>query len=354
MGLRQIQFSEAILEATRQCMEADRRVYVMGLGVPDPKGTFGTTLGLQEIFGEKRVLDMPTSENGMTGVAVGSALVGMRPLMTHQRVDFTLLAMDQIINNAAKWHYMFGGRMKVPLVIRMVIGRGWGQGPQHSQCLQGFFAHVPGLKVVMPATAHDAKGLLISAIEDDNPVIFIEHRWLHMTIGSVPEEMYRVPLGKASLHREGTDVSLVASSYMTLEALRAAEHLEKLGVSAEVVDLRSLKPLDEETVLGSVRKTGRLVAVDHAWRSVGFAAELLALAAEGAYDSLKSAPRRVTLPDLPTPSTPALANAYYPRAIEIVNAALETLGRSATEEDVLGIRHDMPLDVPDKSFIGPF
>ena len=194
---RELKYFQAILEATDQCLAADPRVYVIGLGVTDPKGIFGTTLGLEAKYGPRRVMDMPVSENALTGIALGSAVTGMRPIMTHQRVDFALLALDQLINNAAKWHTMFGGRMRAPMVIRLIIGRGWGQGPQHSQSLQALFAHIPGLKVVMPATPYDAKGLLVAAVEDDNPVIYLEHRWLHGIWGPVPEERYRVPLGEA-------------------------------------------------------------------------------------------------------------------------------------------------------------
>src|SRR5439155_14037220 len=229
---RDLKFFQAINEALDLCMASDPAVYLMGLGVPDPKGIFGTTLGLKEKYGPARVLDMPTSENGMTGVAIGSALVGMRPVMVHQRIEFALLAVEQIVNQAAKWHYMFAGQMRVPMVIRLVIGRGWGQGPQHSQSLQSWFAHIPGLKVVMPASPYDAKGLLISSVEDNNPVIFLEHRWLHNTFGAVPEGVYRVPLGKARVLRSGKDLSFVAISYMVLEALRAAEILARFGIQA--------------------------------------------------------------------------------------------------------------------------
>ncbi len=194
-------FNEAILEAHDQLMAVDPNVYIMGLGVPDPKGIFGTTVGLQEKYGPNRVMDMPCSENAMTGVAIGSALVGMRPIMTHQRVDFFLLALDQLVNNACKWHFMFGGQLNVPLVIRLIIGRGWGQGPQHSQTLTSFFAHLPGLKVVAPSSPYDAKGLLISAVEDNNPVVYLEHRWLHNIYGEVPSEIYRVPLGNETMHQ---------------------------------------------------------------------------------------------------------------------------------------------------------
>ena len=220
---RQLKFYEAIREATDQKMAQDPNIYLMGLGVPDPKGIFGTTSGLAEKYGPNRVMDMPTSENAMTGIAIGSAILGMRPIMTHQRVDFFILALDQLINNAAKWHYMFGGQMKVPLVIRLIIGRGWGQGPQHSQSLHSFFAHVPGLKVVMPSTPQDAKGLLISAIEDDNPVVYLEHRWLHNTFGEVSPDPTPIPIGKAKIVRPGTDITIVAASHMVLEALAAIQ-----------------------------------------------------------------------------------------------------------------------------------
>jgi len=260
--IRQLKFFQALNEAIDLCMAMDPVVYVMGLGVPDPKGIFGTTLGLQQKYGSQRVMDMPTAENGMTGVAIGSALVGMRPILTHQRIDFALLAIEQMVNQAAKWHYMFGGQMRIPLVMRMIVGRGWGQGPQHSQSLQAWFAHVPGLKVVMPTTPYDAKGLLIASIEDNNPVVFIEHRWLYNITGHVPEGVYRVPLGRARVIRAGDDLTIAATSYMTLEALRAAEILAEDGVRAEIVDIRTLKPLDEGTILESVRKTGHLIVAD--------------------------------------------------------------------------------------------
>jgi len=351
---REITYAKAILEATAQCMAEDPSTYIMGLGVPDPKGIFGTTLGLKDQFGDKRVLDMPVSENGMTGVAIGSALVGMRPIMTHQRIDFMLLALDQIINNAAKWHYMFGGKMKVPLTIRLLIGRGWGQGPQHSQSLQAIFTHIPGLKVVMPFTPYDAKGLLVSAIRDNNPVIYIEHRWLHNITGEVPEEIYTVPLGKARIVKEGNDITIAASSYMVLEAMKAADYLEKDGITSEIIDIRSLKPLDDETIIASVKKTGRLLVADDGCRINGFAAEVVAMVTEKAFDSLKNAPRRITLPDLPTPTSPALANKYYPGTIGVINEIRAIFNLPEKSEEELGIRHEQPLDVPDKSFTGPF
>ena len=225
--MRNKKYCEAINEALSLAMELDESVICYGLGVPDPKGVFGTTLGLQEKFGDKRVFDMPTAENAMTGVAIGASLYGIRSVITHQRLDFFLLAMDQLVNNAAKWHYMFGGQNSVPITIRLIIGRGWGQGPTHSQNLQSIFAHIPGLKVVMPTTSADAKGLLLESIFDDNPVLFLEHRWLHNLEGNVPEGDYRVPIGKAQLLKEGSDVTIVSLSYMSIEALHAVEVLEK-------------------------------------------------------------------------------------------------------------------------------
>jgi len=352
---RDLRFFQAINEATDLCLARDPSVYLMGLHVPaDPKGVFGTVLGLQKKYGPDRVMDMPTSENGMTGMAIGSSLVGMRPIMVHQRVEFALLAVEQIINQAANWHYMFGGQDAMPLVIRMMIGRGWGQGPQHSQSLQAMFAHVPGLKVVMPVTPHDAKGLLIAAVEDNNPVIYLEHRWLHNIFGPVPEGRYTVPIGQARTARPGRDVTIVATSYMVLESLRAADLLAKDGIDAEVVDVRTLRPLDTRHILASVHKTGRLVAVDGAWRSLGFAGEIVALVAERTYGTLKAAPRRVTFPDVPTPSTPALAQHFYPRAVHIVNEIRTMMGLPEVTEEQLGIQHETPLDVPDKGFSGPF
>ncbi|CCQ61653.1 alpha-ketoacid dehydrogenase subunit beta [Crocosphaera watsonii] len=325
MSERSITFAQAINEALIQGMTEDPNVYIMGEGVPDPKGIFGTTTGLRDKFGENRVLDMPVAENGMTGVAIGSAIMGMRPILTHQRVDFALLAMDQMVNQAAKWHYMFGGKHIVPLVIRLIVGRGWGQGPQHSQSLQSWFAHIPGLKVVMPTTPQDAKGLLLASIRDDNPVIFLEHRWLHNISDRVKSENYDTPLGKARISREGEDLTIVSTSYMTLEALRVAEWLEKAGVSTEVVDVRSLRPLDTETIVNSVEKTGKLLVTDTGWTNYGVTAEIMALVTEQAFSKLKCAPRRVALPDVPTPTSHAVAQYYYPRATDLYRVACDLL-----------------------------
>ncbi len=349
-------FNEAILEATDQLLDLDENVYLMGLGVPDPKGIFGTTVGLEEKYGSERVMDMPTSENAMTGVAIGSAIMGMRPIMTHQRVDFFLLALDQLINNASKWHYMFNDQMHVPLVIRLIVGRGWGQGPQHSQSLHSLFAHIPGLKVVAPATPYDAKGLLISAVKDNHPVVYLEHRWLHNIHGEVPEEIYEVPIGKAKVMHEGSDITLIASSHMTLEARKAVELLEQEGISAELIDLRSLRPLDTETLFTSVRKTKRALLLDGDWKTCGFAAELSALLTEELFDELKAPPKRLTYPDSFSPTSWALSNHYYPTANDITITVLQMLGKPAKKliSKLLEQKMSGPLDVPDKSFTGPF
>ena len=229
---RLINFASSVNEALFTAMELDEKVLCYGLGVDDPKHIFQTTQGLKERFGNERVFDIPTSENAMTGVAVGAAMKGYRSVMVHQRLDFFLLAMDQLVNSAAKCHYMFGGQHSVPIVIRLIIGRGWGQGPTHSQSLQSWFAHIPGLKVVMPSTPKDAKGLLIASIFDDNPVIFLEHRWLHnQKEGDVPEGNFRIPLGKANRLVEGKDVSIISMSYMTIEAIKAVKFLKSENIS---------------------------------------------------------------------------------------------------------------------------
>jgi pyruvate/2-oxoglutarate/acetoin dehydrogenase E1 component len=351
---RLIRYSDAVRETLDLALERDPSVYVMGLGVPDPKGVFGTTLGLQERHGTERVLDMPTAENGMTGVAIGSAIVGMRPVMVHQRIDFALLAVEQIVNQAAKWHYMFGGRMRVPIVIRLIVGRGWGQGPQHSQSLQSWFAHVPGLKVVLPARPYDAKGLLAAAIEDDAPVIIIEHRWLHHVVGDVPEEWYTQRIGPVRVARPGHDATIAATSYMVLEALRAAEMLAPAGIDVEVLDVTSLRPLDTETIAASARKTGHFIAADTGWPAFGAAAELVAVVAENAFGSLASAPVRVGMADAPVPTSPALSQHSYPRSRDLVAAVARQLGLDFETLDLGDEPPSAPLDVPDASFAGPF
>jgi pyruvate dehydrogenase E1 component beta subunit len=301
-------------------MEADRSVFVIGQGVKSPWYVGNTCQGLLKRFGAQRVIDTPVSENAMTGVAVGAAIAGMRPVVVHPRVDFMLYAMDPIINEAANWRYMCGGRSSVPAVIWGIINRGGEQAAQHSQALHGLFAHIPGLKVVMPATPYDAKGLMIAAIKDPDPVVFIDDRWLYSQTESVPETAYEVPIGKGIVRKEGRDLTLAAVSYMAFEAGKAVDALTREGIDVELIDVRTVKPLDTDLLLTSVRKTGRLVIADGGWRTCGFSAEALAITVENCYQNLKSAPIRVSLPDSPAPASAFLEKAYYPGAEEIVRA----------------------------------
>ena len=323
--VRQLSYGMAINEATRQMMEEDGSVFLMGQGVNSPWYVGNTTLGLKDRFGSERIFDTPVSENAVTGAAIGAALAGMRPIVIHPRMDFALLAVDQVFNQASNWHYMFGGRVSVPLVMRAIINRGGEQAAQHSQALQAIYAHSPGLKVVMPSTPYDAKGLLVSSIRDDNPVVYIDDRWLYDDTGDVPEEIYEVPIGKAAVRREGRDVTIVSTSYMSIQAMKAAEELESQGVEAEVVDVRSLKPLDRKLILDSVSKTGRLVVADAAWMTCGFSAEISAIVADSAFESLKAPIVRVALPDTPAPMSRSLEKAYYPTATQLIAAVKRVL-----------------------------
>ena len=351
--MRELNYANAIKEATDFCLQEDKSVLLIGLGVPDPKGIFGTTTGLQDKYGSDRVMDMPLAENGMTGVVIGASLNGFRPILTHQRVEFALLSIEQIVNQAAKWFYMNAGQQNVPIVIRLIIGRGWGQGAQHSQSLESYFAHIPGLKVVMPSNANDAKGLLISSVEDNNPVIFIEHRWLHNTVDYVPVDGYRTPIGKAKVVRDGKDVTIVAHSYMVLESIRCAEVLASQGISVEVVDLRSIRPLDTQTILRSVSKTLRVVVADNGWVQFGVSAEIISVITETIFDKLLSAPVRIGMNNSPSPSTRALANNFYPRANNIAKIISEMMSKNL-DLNLLFPNSEIPLDIPDPSFNGPF
>jgi pyruvate/2-oxoglutarate/acetoin dehydrogenase E1 component len=323
--MRQVTFAEAIREAIHDSMKNNDNVIILGEGVDEPKGIEGTVLGLYKEFGKDRVIDLPLAENGCMGVAIGAAMAGMLPIITHQRMDFILLAMDQIINHAGKWHYMFGGRQNIPLVIKCTVGQGWGMSAQHSQSLQAFFVHSPGIKVIMPSDPYDAKGLFISCLEDPNPVIFIENYLCYKKVGDVPAGKYTIPLGKAKIRREGTDVTITSYSYLVDEALSAAEELAQPGISAEVIDLRSLYPLDEELILESVTKTGRLVIADPGWRTCGVSAEVGAIVVENIQSQLKSNIARVTFPDTPTPASGELEKLYYPRSKDIVQAVEKIL-----------------------------
>lgn len=321
---RKLSYSLAINEAFHQLMERDDAVVLIGQGVKSPWYVGNTAQGLVARFGERRVIDTPVSENAMTGAAVGAALAGMRTIVEHPRMDFMLYALDPIINEAANWHYMNGGKLSVPAVIWGIINRGGEQAAQHSQALQAMFAHVPGLKVMMPATPYDAKGLMISAVLDNNPVVFIDDRWLYSLEEVVPEEFYSVPIGKGIIRREGSDVTVVAISYLVREALQAADELALEGINAEIIDPRTIKPLDFDLIHESIKKTGRLVVADGGWKTCGIAAEVAALAAERAFSDLKAPVVRVALPDIPAPASRTLEEVYYPRSRDI-QAAVKKL-----------------------------
>jgi len=324
--MRKISYAEAINEALHQIIEKNTKVFLIGQGVTSPWYVGTTTVGLVNRFGPKRIVDTPTSENCITGVALGAALAGMRPIICYPRMDFMYYAMDQIANHTANWHYMFGGQLSAPVTLWAIVNRGGEQAAQHSQALQAIFMHLPGLKVVMPSTPYDAKGLLVASIEEDNPVIYIDDRWLYQHVGDVPEELYSVPIGKGVVRHEGKDVTVVATSYMVHEAIKASENLDREGIDVEVLDLRSLKPLDENLLLTSVKKTGRLIVVDGGWKTCGVAAEISARITEiDVFRSLRAPIIRVSLPDTPAPASSALEKVYYPKAEKIILAVRKIL-----------------------------
>jgi pyruvate/2-oxoglutarate/acetoin dehydrogenase E1 component len=346
-------FADAIRDALDIALETDQNVICYGLGVDDPKGVFGTTLGLKTKFGSKRVFDTPTSENAMTGIGIGAAIYGLRPIMTHQRLDFALLSMDQLVNNAAKWRFMFGGKRGVPFTVRMIIGRGWGQGPTHSQNLQALFAHIPGLKVVMPSTAEDAKGLLLSSIFDDDPVVFLEHRWLHNMKGEVPPDNYRTPLGKARYMRQGRDLTIVSMSYMSVEAIHAVDYLGTKGITCDLIDLRSIRPIDWDAIIMSVKKTGYLLVLDTGTIMGSISGEIVARVTKDCWNLLMAAPQRLAMPDYPEATSFALTKHYHVRAEHIAMTVCSIISRDVEMSPLLNQRKHFH-DVPGNWFSGPF
>jgi pyruvate/2-oxoglutarate/acetoin dehydrogenase E1 component len=327
--MRLLSYAQALREAHAQLLSSDASVFVLGQGLWSPWYVGSSMADLDKEFGRDRIIDSPVSENATTGAAVGAALAGMRPIVVHPRMDFMLLAVDPIVNQSANWSYMFAGRISCPVVIRAIINRGGEQAAQHSQAVHAMFAHVPGLKVVMPATAHDAKGLLISAVYDGNPVMYIDDRWLYADESHVPEEMYKVPIGVAAVRCTGDDVTVVASSWTTGEAIKAARALAERGIQCEVIDLRSIKPWDRERVFASVQKTGRLVVADGGWRTCGFAAEVAAEVACEAFHYLRAPIARVTLPDTPAPMSKVLEREYYAFSARISEAVEGLIGSPA-------------------------
>lgn len=358
-NVKQQSGADGIREALDLALERDSSVFLIGEGVADPKGIFGTTSGLVEKYGPKRVIETPISENCFTGAAIGAAMMGQRPVVIHQRVEFALLSMEQILNGAAKTHYVSNGAHKVPIVIRLVIGRGWGQGPLHSQSLETLFGHIPGLKVLMPATAEDCKGMLLSAIEDENPVIFLEHRWVHYVKGEIATGYHPAAIDGPKQLSKGESATVVASSYMTLEALQAVGALSQEGCDVDLFDLRVLRPLKLERIFESVSRTGRLLVVDVGWKILGPGAEIVSQVVEHCFDDLKSPPKRLGLPDHPTPSSKSLAAEFYIRAEHIADAIgeLAKLPSDISARVIAKLADDRqshPIDVPHPSFQGPF
>jgi len=322
---RELFYMQAINEALHQEMERDPDIFVAGEDVAQHQGAFRITAGLLQKFGEKRVIDTPIAEAGIIGMAVGSAACGLRPVVEIMFMDFIGIAMDQVLNQMAKMKFMFGGKARLPIVVRTTCGAGIRVAAQHSQSLEAILCHIPGLKVVMPSTPYDAKGLLMAAIRDDNPVFYLEHKRLYGRRGEVPEEAYVVPLGAGQVKRPGKDVTIVATSAMVWEALDAAEKLVPRGIDAEVIDPRTLQPLDMGLIVDSVKRTHRLVVAHEAVRFGGIGAEIAAQAAEEAFDYLDAPPQRVGAPFTPVPFSPVLEDAWLPGADDIVDAVLNVV-----------------------------
>jgi pyruvate dehydrogenase E1 component beta subunit len=310
--MRELTYAQAINEALMQNLERDERVFLMGEDIGKYGGIFQVTAGLLDKFGPSRIIDTPISESGFVGAAIGASLTGMRPVVEIMFIDFTTVAMDMVVNQMAKIHYMFGGKGKIPLVLRTNIGAGRGAAAQHSQSFHAFFVHIPGLKVITPSTPYDAKGLMNTAIQDEDPVLFIEHKKLYAIKGEVPEEYYTLPFGKADLKKEGKDITIVATHAMVSRSLSVAEEFDKEGIEIEVVDPRTLRPLDKDSILGSVKKTGRLIVADEGPVTCGVSAEISAMVAEEAVEYLQAPILRVGSPDTPVPFSPPLEKIYIP------------------------------------------
>ncbi len=332
---RTLSYVDALQEAVEQEMNLDEKVFVIGLNVDDHKAIQGTTQGQIDKFGSERVIDTPLSEDAVTGLCIGAAMAGMRPIHVHIRMDFLMLCMNQLVNMGAKAHYMYGGQVSVPMVSRSIIGKSWGQGAQHSQGLHSMFMHVPGLKVVAPTNAYDAKGCMIAAIRDNNPVLFVEHRLLYSTDAPVPEDAYTVEFGNARIVSEGGDITLVGISYMLVECLAARELLAEEGISAEVIDPVSLLPLDADTIVASADRTGKLLVVDNAWTTAGASAEIIAAVMErqnpGKPPGKMLSVGRMGYAPTTCPTTPALEKDFYPNAATIASKAYAMVRPDAPE-----------------------
>ena len=359
MVTKLISTGTAIRDGIAEAGKHNKNVILFAEGLTDPSSVYGTTKDLGDIFSSDRMIEMPIAENGLCGVAIGAALMGKRPVISFHRVEFALLAIEQIFNNAAKAHYISNGQHSVPLVIRAIIGRGWGQGPEHSQSLETLFAYIPGLKVIMPTFPNDAKGMIISAIEDNSPVIVLEHRWCHYIKGDVEEGYIKSDLIHPKKIKSGTDFTIVASSFMTVEALQACELLEKYEVTVDLFDLRILRPLNLELINESVSKTGRLMTVDTGFKTLGIGAEIVSQVTSANFNLLKSAPIRLGLPDHPIPSSVGYIDGLYVDASIIFKEIANNLGLDSSIifdglKFLSNKKSSVSLDVPDPSFQGPF
>ena len=344
--------SEVINLTLEKLMKKNKNIVCFGLGVDDPKSIFNTTKNLQKKFGKNRVFDTPASENAMTGIGIGMSLNGKIPIMVHQRLDFFLLAMDQLVNNASKWNIMFGGKNRVPITIRLIIGRGWGQGPTHSQNLQSWFAHVPGLKVVAPSFPSTMKNLLIDSILDPDPVIIIEHRWIHNIEEKLNISSHKKQLGKVNLLNKGEDITLISSSYSTIEILKIYETLKKNNVSFDHIDLLSIKPLDMKAIYRSVKKTGKLLVLDNSSHSFcSVSSEIVSQLTIINPKVFIKKPLILNLPEIPSPSSFYLTKKFYKSEEDLLKSIEKILNKKLKRYLKKNL---LPHDVPDQNFTGPF
>lgn len=343
-------FASLLNQTLIQLMKKDKSIICYGLGVGDPKNIFGTTKNLLEIFGPKRVFDTPTSENCMTGVGVGLALNGFKPIMVHQRMDFFLYAFDQLINNAAKWNFMFGEKTNMPFTIRLIVGRGWGQGPTHSQSFHNLFSNIPNLKVVCPAMPEDVYGLYKSCVYDKSPVIIVEHRWCHNLKTKKKNHFRSIPLGKANILKKGKDITICTFSYSTIEIINLYNEFKQLGINIEHIDLRTVKPLDIKTIKKSVKKTGRILIFDNLSNPVCSIGDTIIASLGETLKQLKYKPVNLTLPDLPNPTSHSLSQKFYNDNNNILSKVCEMMNVKFAKKYI----YKKPFDVPDKNFMGPF
>ena len=353
-------FAQAVQLALTSSLEMDESIRVFGLGVADVKGVFGTTTGLADRFGKERVFDIPLSENAVTGAALGMAMMGLKPIMTHQRADFSFTSAEQIINQVSKTYFTSGGKFPISMVIRMIVGRGWGQGPTHAQSPHALYATVPGLKVVMPATPEDGFSMMVEAIQDPNPVLFIEHRWLHEVRSTFSTSGQSIPLAKAQVLRKGTDLTLAAVSYGVIEALKVAAVFEKFGISTEVVNVRSVLPLDRDSLIESVGVTRRFAFLDVAPVKHGMSGEVAKVISDAFWGEIKVSPLALGLEFIPVPSSPHQAKNVYISPLQVISAidkhfnfGIDLTKASQVLEEMFPSRSQL-LDQPDVGQVGPF